>query len=372
MKLLAVGDISFYGRNCDNPRKDVFSSVKHFFRSADLIVCNLENPLTGIGSPTPGKCTLRGAPDWAVLMKEAGINLVSLANNHMMDYGAEGLYDTICALDLSGIRHVGAGENKEEACAPVFVSAGEMSIAFLARSSVIVSSQSYAGHSTPGVAFLEPDELIHNIKICKKKADLVVVLLHWGLEDYAYPTPAQKSIARQLVEAGADAILGHHPHVLQGIQRINESVIAYSLGNFLFDDFMWKPCEGYNEMMFTLSVSNRRGMILQMSWNETKNLECSEVFTRINADGHIVPDSVSDRTAEFKTISKGINRPLYSYWWRLYALSREWDLRVKHKLNFERIRGNIWKIRPRHIKELMQSLRKSTNIARGKSTNPYD
>jgi len=368
----AVGDVCYEGILKDKPQKGIFSPIDHIFFASDAVVANLENPLTSQEKKVSGKCTLRGNPGWVEVMKEAGINLVSLANNHMMDYGPEGLFDTMHCLDSAGIRHVGAGKNREKAQAPLIVSIGNKKIAFLARSSVIVSSPSYAGPSLSGVAFLDTGELIDNVRRCTGVADLVIVLLHWGLEEYSYPAPAQKLLVRKLVDAGADAIIGHHPHVLQGLQRLDRAVVAYSLGNFLFDEFAWRPKSDDKEVMLHLSESNRKGMILQLSWDGAKSLECSQVFTRIDSGGHVVIDNDHDREKEFATMSKAIERPLYPYWWRLYAMGREWDLRLKHALSFSRIRKNIWKLRPRHLAELVRTIRRSTDITREKSTNPYD
>lgn len=367
----AVGDISFEGRNKDLPSKDVFSHIKPIIDPSDIVVANLENPLTSSSHTQPGKCVLRGSPEWASCLKSAGITMLNLANNHLMDYGPEGLFDTICALDSAGIMHLGAGMDRDQACSPLIVTIKGRKIAFLARSSVIVASPSYAGPFTPGVAFLEEGELIASIRKCRKKADLVIVLLHWGVEEYAYPAPAQIELARQIIHAGADALIGHHPHVLQGVHRIDNGLVAYSLGNFLFDEFIWNMGKAGKDTLITLSESNCKGMILQMSWYRSGIVEISKVFTRIISGGIIV-DNDPQREKEFKRLSMSLDRAFYSWWWQFYAIWREWDLRVRAIVSPSRIRKNIWKIRPRHIAELITTLKKSTNIARGKSTNPYD
>lgn len=353
------------------PSKDIFMLVQNIFDNADLVLANLENPLTEVGKPTPGKCTLRGDPGWALVMKEVGFSLVSLANNHMMDYGPEGLFNTIEALESAGIKHVGAGMNVEEAYAPIIVQIKERNIAFFARSSVIVTSPSYAGPTTPGVAFLDMDELKDGIAQSRKVADQVIVLLHWGVEEYAYPAPAQIDLARQLIVAGADVLIGHHPHVLQGMHRIEKGLVAYSLGNFLFDEFIWNTGGASKDMLITLSESNRKGMILQMSWDRTGLADVSKVFTRINSRGIILDDD-PERVDEFKRLSIPLDRALYKSWWHFYAIWREWDLQVRSNISPSRIMKNLLKIRPRHIAELIRTIKKSLNIAMGKSTNPYD
>lgn len=367
----AVGDISFEGKLATKPDITVFSEVNRIMSTCDLGIANLENPLTTQCKRIIGKCTLRGDPGWAAILRESGINVVSLANNHLMDYGPEGLFDTIEALVSAGIKYVGAGINIEDACAPIFVKIKRLNVAFLARSSVTVTSHVNAGPSTPGVAFLDTNQLKVCISQCRRDADLVIVLLHWGMEEYTYPTPAQIDLARQLILTGADVILGHHPHVLQGMHRIENGQVAYSLGNFMFDDFSWNTGGEGKDIMLTLSELNRKGMILNMSWDKIGPANVSKVFTRISS-GRIIIDDDPLRDKEFKRLSLLLNRPLYPLWWRSYAVRREWDLRIKTAIHPARILRNIWKIRPRHITELVTILKKSLNIARGKSTNPYD
>ena len=153
--IAAAGDISFAGPNAEAPSMSMFSQIIGALKGFNLVIGNLESPLVADGNPIPGKCTLRGEPGCAELMKEAGIHLVSLANNHTMDYGEAGLFSTMRALGLAGIKYVGAGRNIEDACAPLFVNVDGGRISVLARTSVIVNSPSYAERDLPGVAFLD-------------------------------------------------------------------------------------------------------------------------------------------------------------------------------------------------------------------------
>src|SRR4051812_43498982 len=121
LRLAAVGDISFEGPDADRPGMETFAHVAGILRQATLAVANLECALTSRGTPIPGKCTLRGNPGWAAILAQAGIGVVSLANNHVMDYGPEGLSSTLDALRHAGIAAVGAGATKQEACAPLIV-----------------------------------------------------------------------------------------------------------------------------------------------------------------------------------------------------------------------------------------------------------
>jgi poly-gamma-glutamate capsule biosynthesis protein CapA/YwtB (metallophosphatase superfamily) len=132
LRIAAVGDISFEGAAADSRSAECFADVADGLRRADIAVANLECTLTGMGSNgVRGKCTLRGSPGWARVLKEAGVDLVTLANNHVMDFGREGLFATMEALQRAGVAFVDAGGNRDEACAPVFMELAQRRVAFL-------------------------------------------------------------------------------------------------------------------------------------------------------------------------------------------------------------------------------------------------
>jgi hypothetical protein len=376
ISFLSVGDVSFRGRFEDAPSSTVFTSVADFFQSFKLVVANLESPLVADNFiPVQGKCTLRGNVGWARVMKETGFDLVSIANNHIMDFGEQGLFSTIEALNDAGIRYVGAGENAQKARDPAFIEIGAKKVGFLGRSSVEVSSPCYAGRNTPGVAFLDTEELLSSIAMCRKSADLVVVMLHWGLEHYLYPSPYQRNLAKKIVSAGAHVILGHHPHVLQGEEKIGKALISYSSGNFLFDEFFWtiESEDGIiNEFQTKLSQPNREGLILQVNQKDDLSISSKKVFTLINENGTIALDRSPKRSKDYIKIGKKLNIPLYQYFWKAYSAKREWDLRLKSIFSPVRFIKKFYKIRPRHFKELFTSLRRSARVSSEKSTNPYD
>lgn len=374
--LCSVGDISFYGPHSDTPSSDVFASVSPIFKTSDLSVINLENPLVDDENvhPVEGKCTLRGSAAWAGILKESGINLVSLANNHMMDYGKDGLFSTMTALETMGLPFVGAGKNRKDANQPLFMKLHENTIAFIARSSVVVASRCYAGDHEPGVAFLDVDETLNTIRECKKQADCVVLIIHWGIEQYLYPTPDQRILARELVQAGADIVLGHHPHVLQGMEKINGCPIFYSMGNFLFDEFNWSFInrEGNpQQSRFKLSEKNRESGLFVIH-SSGKKREYRFIPTVIANDGIIHLDESPKRLNEFKKLCSRLNVPLYNKVWKLYSLKMEWGLRIKPLMGGEITWARIKKIRPSHFKQLFLTLKRSLKITSEKSTNPYE
>ena len=372
----AVGDISFKGHFENNVTDSICSDFFSSYRSFDLIVGNLESPLTSSSAvAVPGKCTLRGALSWAEVLKKQGISLVCLANNHLMDYGEQGLFETLAALDAAGVQYVGAGRDKEKACAPVFKDIAGRKFAFLACSSVEVSSRCYAESNQPGVAFLEEEELVASIKRFRCDVDIIVLMVHWGLEHYHYPTPQQRELARKLVAAGADIILGHHPHVLQGEEQIGKALVSYSSGNFLFDEFSWSyvaPDGSEHVYQSTLSEANRQAMMLKVTIPASGEISTNQIFTRISSEATVEIDRSPQRQAEYDKFCTRLHLPYYDHLWRLYALKREWDLRLSQQLSPGRILKKIHKIRPRHFKELMDKVRRSSRVSSGKSTNPYE
>ncbi len=376
LTICAVGDISFRGRHEDNVVDIPIHDLVADFKRADFSVANLESPLVKAGSvPLPGKCTLRGNSNWATVLKESGISLVTLANNHMMDYGEEGLFNTIAALERSEIAYVGAGKNLQDAQQPVFKEIAGRKAAFIGRSSVEVSSLCYAGVDQPGVAFLDEEELLDTVCQCCEMADLVVVMIHWGMEHYHYPSPKQRLLAGNIVSAGADILLGHHPHVLQGVEFIDGALVAYSSGNFLFDEFTWvMPVDdgSARASLLTLTEANRQGMMLEICVAVEGEIRTRQVFTKISADAVIEKEDSIVRQKEYKRLCSRLYWPKYDLFWKLYSMKREWDLRLSTQLSFSHVLCNLYKIRPHHFKELAVKMRRSARVSSGKSTNPYE
>lgn len=187
-------------------------------------------------------------------MKELGFDVVSLANNHIWDLGAEGLENTVRILERNGIRYCGAGMDSEEASRPAVIEKEGLSVAVLAYCKCDSPWLGYvekAGDGKPGVNPLDIDKAVEDIRAAKKKYDKVVVLPHWGKEYTVDPLPEDIAMAERMVEAGADAVLGSHPHRIQPIIRKRGVPVCFSMGNFLFPDFymcpprpIWYPSAG--------------------------------------------------------------------------------------------------------------------------------
>ncbi len=232
--------------------------------AADITVANLECPLTNMGTPHPTKLIVfRGSPANVAGLVYAGIDVVTLANNHIIDYGLPGLQQTQSVLAANHIRYSGAGANSYEAYLPLFYSKSGVNIAFLAFSNRTGQYNNYqpflnAGFNKPGFANLTPFDLTEQIQRVKPNADLIIVEMHSGSEYSVAPsdetlltgdepedefyfanlrTPSENDIQiRHLaIDQGADLVICHHPHIIQGFEVYNGKLIAHSLGDFVFD-----------------------------------------------------------------------------------------------------------------------------------------
>lgn len=204
---------------------------------ADIAMANQEFPFSLEGTKTPDKqFTFRVDPLYTSILTEMGIDAVTLANNHALDYGTEALTDTFEALDATGISYVGAGADLERAMQPSIIQAGQRSYGFLAASRVIPVTDWNVENQQPGMLCTYDSKLLRKaIKETRKSCDFLTVYVHWGVEKSDVPQDYQRELAQSYIDAGADLVIGAHPHVLQGIEYYQGKPIVYSLGNFIFN-----------------------------------------------------------------------------------------------------------------------------------------
>lgn len=254
----AVGDIMLVGgvRNLIARHGPLypFEKVAPLLTRVDVAFGNLESPLATGGQPTPYKrpeaiaagrdYVFKGSPEDVAGLAAAGFDVLALANNHMLDFGPEALLETLATLESAQIISVGAGANLAEARRPAIVVTKGVRVAFLAYS-YILPPYYWATDTQPGVApardikSLAPDPvgiaaLQHDVASSRAQADLVIVSFHWGEEKQHQANAYQQQLARAAIDAGANAVIGHHPHVLQGIEIYKGRPIFYSLGNFVY------------------------------------------------------------------------------------------------------------------------------------------
>jgi poly-gamma-glutamate synthesis protein (capsule biosynthesis protein) len=227
-----------------------FKEVKAQADAADLFVVNLEAPFTEGGEKLPKNFNFRARPEFVNTLLAGGVDVVSLANNHMMDYGPQGLVDTLMTLEQARLPHFGAGRNMAEARKPALVTVGGIRFAFLGYFFLgtrnIEPAQVYATETTPGVAGHFSDVAVmermlrEDILAAKAQADVVLPFFHWGREGTYTPEPYQIQLAHAAIDAGAAGVLGSHPHVLQAMELYQGAPAVYSLGNFVFGG-NWNP-----------------------------------------------------------------------------------------------------------------------------------
>ena len=204
---------------------------------ADLCMVNEEFPFGTVGTPMEDKqYTFQVNPFYVSLFEDMGVDIVSLANNHVLDYGTDCLRETFVTLERTGIAYAGAGDTREEASALKTYDFNGETFGILAASRVIPVPEWNIENRQPGV-FTTYDEtaLVESIKKAKESCDYVIVYVHWGVEHTTELTDHQTYLAHAYVDAGADLVLGSHSHCLQGIENYNGSLIFYSLGNYVFN-----------------------------------------------------------------------------------------------------------------------------------------
>lgn len=216
-----------------------FQKLKPYFKNADLIVGNLEVPLTRYTVPLSPekKYAYKAEPESALALKEFGFDLLCLANNHILDYGVMGLLETQKTLDQYGIRYFGAGASYQAAIAGEVVERAGTRIGFLGFMQRYRAYRNYSGYfaqgDQPGVADMKEKTVQEAIAALRPRVDLLVVSFHWG-RNYKPVTEKQKQWGKLAIEYGADLVLGHHPHIVQGVEIYQNVPIVYSLGNFTF------------------------------------------------------------------------------------------------------------------------------------------
>lgn len=264
ISFLAVGDVYL-------DRPDPASAFQHFvglIRAADIAFCNLEGPCSDLGTPTIGKLiTIGMRPAVVPALAAVGFGVAAFANNHALDYGYEAFLDTLKQLDAAGIVRVGGGRNLSEARRPVILERNGLRLGCLAYAATIpwgyeatadrpglapvrvqtyYEPQRYGYHimsEQPGmpakvINVINPEDLAvlrEEVRRTKENADAVVVSFHWGVAFLPDPAPYQPELAHTVIEAGADLVVGHHAHILQGVEIYQGVPIFYSLSNFVFD-----------------------------------------------------------------------------------------------------------------------------------------
>ena len=236
---LAFGGDVHVERGAGDAVRAGLPTVREALSRADVAMLNLETAVTERGTPAPKEFVFRAPASTLTDLQRAGVDVATVANNHGLDYGLDGLRDTLAASEATGFPLVGMGEDEDQAYAPWVTTVKGQRIAFLGATQVLdghLAEAWTAGPDTPGMASAKREErLLDEVRRAAEQADTVVVYLHWGRERDACPLPVQEDLARQLVDAGADVVVGAHAHVLLGSGYLDGAYVDYGLGNFAFN-----------------------------------------------------------------------------------------------------------------------------------------
>ena len=215
-----------------------WEKVNKYFQESDLSIVNLETSITTRGKKWPNKqFNFRSHPKNLKYMKEAGVDVVTIANNHILDYSNQGFLDTLNHLEKNKIPYAGGGRNKKEALQGVVVDVEGVKVGILAFSRVIPDVKWYATDKRSGLVGAYDGytkDMMNRIKQMKEEVDILVLSIHWGKERSTKPRKQEIDLAKSCIDAGVDIVMGHHPHVLQGVEMYKGKPIFYSLGNFVF------------------------------------------------------------------------------------------------------------------------------------------
>lgn len=309
MRVIFCGDLSI----CRGTEKmilegkggGIIRNLKNTLNASDLFIANIECPLTDSDEPMWRYFrTHKGKKAAGRFLKELGVNIGSLANNHIADYGKQGLKDTISVLEAHNIAWVGAGWSPEEARRPLIIDRGGLRVGILALAQPECSAASRLGW---GAGVLEDGYAPSYMESLSKQVDIAMAYLHYGVEFSEYPTPRQVRLSRGLVDAGAKLVIGHHPHVPQGYEWYKNGFIAYSLGNFIFD-----MADGPHRF-------SRLGLMVQAEFkdNSLKDIKIIPVDTRGETTKVLAAEEKKEaerhlmRLSEVLTDSKKLNEAYY-------------------------------------------------------------
>lgn len=253
--MIAAGDVML-DRNVGqaiavNGAKSILKDVAAMTNDADISFANLECPLSAVGPHRPNDCIFRASPEAVQVLRHGGFDIVSLANNHTLDAGKAGLLQTLDILEKHSISYCGANrEGRGDELTILEVGERPVRVGFLAATDLSFAHGSYNKVNA------DRSNLRAQIQAARSQCDILCVSLHWGDEYQSLPSPRQRNTAYAAIRAGADVILGHHPHVLQGVEIYQNKPIFYSLGNFVFDQ---REGERMESAIFRLEYSEGWG-----------------------------------------------------------------------------------------------------------------
>ncbi len=246
--LAFAGDVNFENRTARllKDPETAFGPITSVLGRADFTALNFETSVTSRGTPQPKTYHFRTSPVAFTALRDAGVDLVTMANNHVLDFGLTGLADTLAAVRASGLPYVGIGTNAGAAWAPYVTTIKGTKVAFIGVSQVAELASSWvATNSRAGEAnAINLRRTLAAVRAARRLASIVVVFMHWGTEGQSCPDPNQLGLAPKLAAAGATIIVGAHAHMLQGSGWLHHTFVAYGMGNFLWWEHSYSTATG--------------------------------------------------------------------------------------------------------------------------------
>jgi poly-gamma-glutamate synthesis protein (capsule biosynthesis protein) len=361
IRLTFVGDFAFMKEYLIPPKDNrdpeyYFGDVRGFFEGADVAFVNLESPLFNVGRPARRKTSPKlYSPHEKMIpvLEYLGIDVVCLANNHIDDFGTESLIETKRILVDNGLEVFGVGTDQQESRRPLIISRQGKRIGFLGYTATEIGC-GFSAADAAGTNVYDFADIADDIAAIREGVDVIVVSLHWGLEFARYPSPHQIGLAHRIIDCGADIIVGHHPHCVQGMERYKQGLIFYSLGNFFLVNSLKRL--GYteygNEFLIATCVVGTDGIKTELvpGWMGIDN--------RLR-----VLDDRREFDERFRRYSDTINSPDYAAFWeehrRQVKLHRK-EVHRRHSIlsirSFSDITNILYKIRTYGLRHMVGRL----------------
>ncbi len=347
--LMVGGEFINYAQKRNLDFVHPFQLIESYLSDVDILFVNLEGPIfSGPNTRPDVSSILSNHPAVIKFLSHSNPCVLNLANNHMMDYLEEGLNYTLKLLDENNMYYVGAGNDDQEADRPIIIECKGRKIAFIAFTSNEPNVGALiAGHEQAGCAsYLALDRATRRIHALRKDADIICAALHWGYEYYQYPSPEQIQVAHSLVDAGASYVIGHHPHVIQGIEQYKGGVIIYSLGNFFFPPV--KTTSGRPQYQKKIA---KEFMIIKSEIDESNSVNYRVFGGKVSHDFIIVPyDDQRIFASKVDALSKPLHYSNYDKFWQRYRESRDKELVLESLLE------SIKKLRKVPVRELLKTI----------------
>jgi len=340
----------------DNHAKDYqypFNALDSFLSTTDILLVNFEGPIfckDFCNHKRPDTTTLL-SNHYTIcnFLKKYNICVLNLANNHIMDYGEECLRNTLKTFRRHGLFYIGAGNNLAEASKELILNIKGRLVAFLSFTSneqnvnsVIANSQNAGSPS-----FLEIDQVIARIKRIRKKVDIICVSLHWGYENFRFPSNEQVNMARMLVDAGAKYVIGHHPHVIQGVENYKGSLILYSMGNFFMPSFRFT-----SGRLKTQQRDEKEFMLILSDIDKKEKIKYRILGGYINKKYELITYNnyyKNNFHAKISRLSNVILSEQYEKFWNIYRIRRESEINIILLINAFK---KLFKIRKKDLKTI--------------------